>query len=130
MVQVWVRAGLELEVFAAEEAGVDEEGARGRGARGEGVGEEGVVVGWGGGGEGAGGMVEGGARGWGGGVAVEGEEEAFVGEGWRVFGHGCRGFWNWMVFLARRASKSEWLVRGSGADHSPLRVQCLGTTGK
>lgn len=44
-VHVWVVAGLELEEFAAEGAGVDGEVARGRGPEGEGFGED-FVVGW------------------------------------------------------------------------------------
>lgn len=45
---VGVRAGLQLEEFAAEGGSVDVEGAVGWGAVGEGEGEEGVE-GWGGG---------------------------------------------------------------------------------
>ena len=43
---VWVRGGLEAEVFRAEVAGVQSEGARRGGAEGEGLGEESVVGCW------------------------------------------------------------------------------------
>ena len=45
-VPVWVRGGLEAEVFGAEVAGVEGEGAGRGGAEGEGMGEEGVVGWW------------------------------------------------------------------------------------
>ena len=104
---VWVRSGLEAEVFRAEVAGVQSEGARRGGAEGEGLGEESVVRCWcRGRGSGRGvpdGVFEAVRKAWAGGcrsvgmggeegggcgyVAVEGEEEALAVESWRGFGH-------------------------------------------